>query len=543
MVHLLPGGFSPSGIPETQGSLSASQGNRLAQRAAKICDVVTGFLGTCGNMVSGVIRGDIFKSSTQAKTLQEMGSELSCVSSADQSTKPDNAMSIGGRFTREDSTIDGIQTREGQIWKEVVEKKKRPSGWISEIAQKYDITQNQLQCCYIETGRKANNIAIVERDQDIKDAVIFKLAKDSSSTYVSTRYPGVLFTQKDILALVNMGPSFKSVQTRENTPIRDGGNYAKLGDRYTNIGTVKREAQVTLQDGSYINATKIGITGVPSQYIATQGPLESTVSHFLQMVMEQKATTVVSLVNPREGEKDKCAEWWPTVVNSSKTVGDYKVTCTNIDRPQDFQILDSNAPPTPYMVSRTLTIYDKKTKMSQTVTQIHVVNWPDHGVIPLELMDKLQKKTEGKGVETPIVVHCSAGIGRTGAFIAAHSIRAEKKNLEGNDLLEAVHNRVNTLRSLRSGMVQEKEQFELVYESCLSNKKSVVITVDDETARLYSEQSEKAVLYKPPLETGYWIYLVNGTKKEVTPTLDLSVYRLATQEDIKAAQEELAKKK
>jgi len=131
------------------------------------------------------------------------------------------------------------------------------------------------------------------------------------------------------------------------------------------------------------------------------------------------------------------------------------------------------------------------------VVQLHCTDWPDFGVpksttVTTDLLDELDIRK--KGLEDPIVVHCSAGIGRTGTFVAIHmSIQKHSRNQEIN-----IKDTVQSLRSQRLGMVQSKEQYMFVYNVVAAvlarrQERSIApqVEIDDELSPLTDRQGRK----------------------------------------------------
>ncbi|XP_028402504.1 receptor-type tyrosine-protein phosphatase F-like [Dendronephthya gigantea] len=225
----------------------------------------------------------------------------------------------------------------------------------------------------------------------------------------------------------------------------------KSKNRYGNIVSYD-DALVTLTDNgqvSYINASFI--TGVkPRSYIATQGPTTKTVSTFWEMIWEQECSIIVMLTNLKEKEKVKCAKYW---TESSKAFGKIFLTF------QGKELF-------PYYVIRKFLL--EKDESERYVTQFHFTAWPDHGVpkYPTQLL-AFQHALRSPGVEIngPIVVHCSAGVGRTGTFIAIdHSL----ENFFHQDQRSVdVFHIVQEMRKCRVNMIQTLEQYILVHEAIL----------------------------------------------------------------------------
>lgn len=148
------------------------------------------------------------------------------------------------------------------------------------------------------------------------------------------------------------------------------------------------------------------------KYILTQGPLKQTVGHFWQMVWEQNSTAILMLNKLVEKNTVKCHKYWPEHIGAASrlVLSDCGLTVEYL-KCEEY---------TNYMV-RTLRLTDEKSSKSREVLQFHYVTWPDF-CIPSSPIAFLQflKKVRDSGVMNadvgPAIVHCSAGIGRSGTF-------------------------------------------------------------------------------------------------------------------------------
>ncbi|GCB62587.1 hypothetical protein scyTo_0004274 [Scyliorhinus torazame] len=199
----------------------------------------------------------------------------------------------------------------------------------------------------------------------------------------------------------------------------------------------------------YINASYIDGYRQKDYFVATQGPLPHTVEDFWRMVWDCKSHTIVMLTELREREQEKCSQYWPT--EGSATFGSYTIEMKNDHISDAFSVRD-------------LTITNTTESKSRIVRQFHFHGWPEIG-IPVEgkgmidLIAAVQRQQQQSG-NHPIIVHCSAGAGRTGTFIALSNI-LERVKAEG--LLD-VFQTVKSLRMQRPHMVQTLEQYDFCYQ-------------------------------------------------------------------------------
>lgn len=202
--------------------------------------------------------------------------------------------------------------------------------------------------------------------------------------------------------------------------------------------------------GDYINANRLrGIGGAPSAYIATQGPLPHTVHDFWAMVWQERAPAIVMITNLVEDAKVKCEQYLPEA--EPRRFGEVKVTVLRTT-PRDGYTL------------RELVLECRGEE--RRVAHLWYTAWPDHGTpaCPQQLLSLAREAEELRSGGGPLVVHCSAGLGRTGCFVAS-SIGMQQLQSEGSvDVLATVC----ALRGDRGGMVQTAEQYEFVHRAlCL----------------------------------------------------------------------------
>uniref|UniRef100_F7DYM2 Receptor-type tyrosine-protein phosphatase C n=2 Tax=Monodelphis domestica TaxID=13616 RepID=F7DYM2_MONDO len=202
----------------------------------------------------------------------------------------------------------------------------------------------------------------------------------------------------------------------------------------------------------YINASYVDGFKEPRKYIAAQGPREETVDDFWRMVWEQKVTVIVMVTRCEEGNRNKCAEYWPTVEVGTQTYGDVIVKINEHKRCPDY-------------IVQKLNITNKRERTNgRDVTHIQFTSWPDHGVPDdPHLLLKLRRRVNAFSnfFSGPIVVHCSAGVGRTGTYIG---IDAMLEGLEAENRVD-VYGYVVKLRRQRCLMVQVEAQYILIHQA------------------------------------------------------------------------------
>ncbi|XP_055592194.1 phosphatidylinositol phosphatase PTPRQ [Uranotaenia lowii] len=200
----------------------------------------------------------------------------------------------------------------------------------------------------------------------------------------------------------------------------------------------------------YINASFIDGYKYQREYIATQGPKQETSFDFWRMILQYEVECIVMLTQCVENDKNKCYQYFPKF-NKQVQFRDIYVRCT--------QELNMG-----FYQKRLMII--SRGAIIRAVYHYHYLVWPDHGVpsSPTELLKFVKiVRAERKSLAVPMVVHCSAGVGRTGTFIALdivlQRIQLEKKI--------NIFDTVKQLRRQRIKMVQTVEQYAFLYQSCL----------------------------------------------------------------------------
>uniref|UniRef100_A0A8C4SC40 Receptor-type tyrosine-protein phosphatase epsilon n=1 Tax=Erpetoichthys calabaricus TaxID=27687 RepID=A0A8C4SC40_ERPCA len=233
----------------------------------------------------------------------------------------------------------------------------------------------------------------------------------------------------------------------------------KEKNRYPNILPYDHSRVVLSQtDGvpcsDYINASYIDGYKEKNKFIAAQGPKQETVADFWKMIWEQKCVTIVMLTNLKERKEEKCHQYWPD--QGCWTYGNTRVAV------EDFTVLVD------YTIRKFCVQYQASdgTKSCRCVTQLHFTSWPDFGVpfTPIGMLKFLKKvKMVNPSFSGPIVVHCSAGVGRTGTFIVIDAMIDMMHTEQKID----VFGFISRIRDQRSQLVQTDMQYSFIYQALL----------------------------------------------------------------------------
>ncbi|XP_069335914.1 receptor-type tyrosine-protein phosphatase F isoform X5 [Eulemur rufifrons] len=230
----------------------------------------------------------------------------------------------------------------------------------------------------------------------------------------------------------------------------------KPKNRYANVIAYDHSRVIlTSIDGvpgsDYINANYIDGYRKQNAYIATQGPLPETMGDFWRMVWEQRTATVVMMTRLEEKSRVKCDQYWPA--RGTETYGLIQVT-----------LLDTVELAT-YTV-RTFALHKSGSSEKRELRQFQFMAWPDHGVpeYPTPILAFLRRVKACNPLDAgPMVVHCSAGVGRTGCFIVIDAMLERMKHEKTVD----IYGHVTCMRSQRNYMVQTEDQYVFIHEALL----------------------------------------------------------------------------
>ena len=203
--------------------------------------------------------------------------------------------------------------------------------------------------------------------------------------------------------------------------------------------------RVHLAQNKFIHANWIPIYD-GAKAIATQGPLPDTISDFWAMVWEHQVQFIVMLCELEERGRQKCAKYWPEKDMGPGTFGGFKVTTEEESHLAHWSILKF----------RVETNFE-----AREIHHIKFHGWPDCGVpeFPAPFLALLERVPNA--LTAPLVVHCSAGLGRTGCFLLAWSLL---KQADAEGRIESAK-MLQEMRRSRPGLIQSEEQYLFVLES------------------------------------------------------------------------------
>ncbi|XP_050970888.1 receptor-type tyrosine-protein phosphatase S isoform X20 [Labeo rohita] len=228
----------------------------------------------------------------------------------------------------------------------------------------------------------------------------------------------------------------------------------KPKNRYANViaydhSRVLLSAIDGIPGSDYINANYIDGYRKQNAYIATQGALPETFGDFWRMIWEQRSANIVMMTKLEERSRVKCDQYWPN--RGTETYGLIQVT-----------LLDTVELAT-YCV-RTFALYKNGSSEKREVRQFQFTAWPDHGVPehPTPFLAFLRRvKSCNPPDAGPMVVHCSAGVGRTGCFIVIDAMLERIKHEKTVD----IYGHVTLMRAQRNYMVQTEDQYVFIHDA------------------------------------------------------------------------------
>ena len=226
-------------------------------------------------------------------------------------------------------------------------------------------------------------------------------------------------------------------------------------DRYSDIKPYKYNKVLINNGKGYINASPINIGKKEKYFISTQGPKPKTIEDFWTMVYENNSNVIVMLCNVTEGGRIKCENYW--------------------EKPQmkKFSVEIQNEEKSKMHTIRTLKLKIKEKNEERIINQIHFTAWPDHGIPDIsdgkvfqDFCEINQKVDELNNKNNPMIVHCSAGVGRTGTFVSMYLLEKEI-NEQINAKMEYIRfnifNLVRKIKEMRMYMVQSEIQYQFIY--------------------------------------------------------------------------------
>ncbi|XP_015996885.2 tyrosine-protein phosphatase non-receptor type 23 [Rousettus aegyptiacus] len=225
--------------------------------------------------------------------------------------------------------------------------------------------------------------------------------------------------------------------------------------------------RVVLRSGKddYINASRVeGLSPYCPPLVATQAPLPGTAADFWLMVHEQKVSVIVMLVSEAEMEKQKMARYFPTERGQPMVHGALSLALSSVRTTETH-------------VERVLSLQFRDQSLKRSLVHLHFPTWPELGLpdSPSNLLRFIQEVhahyLHQRPLHTPIVVHCSSGVGRTGAFALLY---AAVQEVEAGNRLPELSQLVRRMRQQRKHMLQEKLHLRFCHEAVVRHVEQVL---------------------------------------------------------------------
>ncbi|KAL3867982.1 hypothetical protein ACJMK2_040823 [Sinanodonta woodiana] len=235
----------------------------------------------------------------------------------------------------------------------------------------------------------------------------------------------------------------------------------------------------------YINASFIDGFNRSQSYVAAQGPMENTLSDFWRMIWQLNTSKIVMLTNLTEGSGRKCVQYWPDEGSVAVDFGKISVQLIQTDQFSDFSI-------------RTMKIKMNDCREdgnSRMIKQFHFTAWPDKSVpryssSMVHFRHKIYSTEDDGHLNGPLVVHCSAGVGRTGTFIAIDFLVNQAEAQGAVNVISCLE----SLRNQRVLMIQTLDQFIFVHEVLVE---ALTCTTSAVSAQEFQEEYRKLLTRDP----------------------------------------------
>lgn len=260
-------------------------------------------------------------------------------------------------------------------------------------------------------------------------------------------------------------------------------DYNRPKNRYGNVVAYDHSRVILnpidgIPGSDYINANYCDGYNKQGQYIATQGPLPDTVGDFWRMIWEQNSRTIVMMTQIEERGRNKCCQYWPT--SDSATYHGIIISPIGVEELAYYSI-------------RTFRL--QHNNEVREVCQFQFTAWPDHGVPdhPTPFLMFLRRiKATNPPDAGPMIVLCSAGVGRTGCFIVIDSMIERIKNEKTID----IYGHVTNLRAQRNYIVQTEDQYMFIHDAVLE----AIIAADTEVPDSKLSEHLKRLMQVQPIE-------------------------------------------
>ncbi|KAK9890199.1 hypothetical protein WA026_010310 [Henosepilachna vigintioctopunctata] len=248
---------------------------------------------------------------------------------------------------------------------------------------------------------------------------------------------------------------------------------------------VKLSQVDSIAGSDYINANYVLSYRERKKFICAQGPMDANVNDFWRMIWEQHLELILMLTNLEEYSKTKCAKYWPDKVGGDKIFGDITVTHLDETRYSDYLVRNLK-------ICRKNGVREEERK----ITQYHYLDWkdfmaPEHPNGIIKFIKRINEVySADKGC---ILVHCSAGVGRTGTLVALDCLLQQLKE-EGQ---VSIFNTICDLRHQRNFLVQSLKQYIFIYRALMEVAQYGDQEIDADDLKVTTEKAKKCDMNDP----------------------------------------------
>ncbi|KAL5010257.1 hypothetical protein ScPMuIL_012562 [Solemya velum] len=260
------------------------------------------------------------------------------------------------------------------------------------------------------------------------------------------------FFAEEFQELSKISPTYSCTDAERHYNIPKNRFYDILPFDHTRVKLQTSEDEGCMD---YINASYIPGARLQREYIAAQGPLAGTIDDFWRMVWEHNSTVIVMLTKCKEGYQIKCEKYWPEEIEEPKQYGDIVVTTTSVSAMGKYNI----------------SVFCLRLgEEIRTVKHFQFLRWPDYTAslrhsAMIDFVETIRSHMT-PGMEGPLIVHCSAGIGRTGTYIAVDTLMQKLKTCDPMSTVD-VFDTVLKARENRHKMVLNEQQYIFIYDCLL----------------------------------------------------------------------------
>uniref|UniRef100_A0A8D0BD08 Tyrosine-protein phosphatase non-receptor type n=1 Tax=Salvator merianae TaxID=96440 RepID=A0A8D0BD08_SALMN len=318
---------------------------------------------------------------------------------------------------------------------------------------------------------------------------------------------------REIDAANDWQPLFLDIRHKSNDYPHKVAKYAenRNRNRYRDVSPYDHSRVILRNtENDYINASLVVNEEAQRNYILTQGPLPNTCCHFWLMVWQQKTKAVVMLNRIVEKESVKCAQYWPTKEEEQMT---FKET--------GFSVTLKSEDVKSYYTVRELQFENINTGESRTIFHFHYTTWPDFGVpeSPASFLNFLFKVRESGSLSPehgPAIIHCSAGIGRSGTFSLVDTCLVLMEKRE-DPLSVDINQVLLDMRKYRMGLIQTPDQLRFSYMAIIEGAKYIMgdSTIQSRWKELSKEDQAPSSEFSPPHATKLTTEKYNGKNVEL----------------------------